>query len=1083
MTAALPKGLELDVDESIVLRVGPGETLSEIAIRYGVTIDELQRWNRIEDPDLIQTGQIIIVHPDGYSPPEFAWTEGAVLFGILAVLFFLLRRMRKTYAIPAKSPDYASPSPPAPPLASKSGSDSPGGVIFETGRTGLASFLFNFLQPLDAKVASVDAESVRVMIGARPLIVSLSNLEAVHVNHGLIWSGTHLRHASGSAQISGLSRTAAIALADAVESAKHEWWSRILTTLADTLGPIHHRIANLSDPPNYVKKAATIELEREAREASKQFDKRWPGVLAETPEIQMLRGTLAFLEAPKEARNKANKTYVANELIRSRKLLDTIEARPLTEEQRKSVVIDEQHNLVIAAAGSGKTSVIVAKAGWLIQRMHRKQSELLLLAFAKDTSKEMEERIRARLGATNARGITVRTFHSLGMAIIGKAEGERPSLSPVAENHQGLLDLLKNIVTDLFTDSKLSKILREWFQGEFAPYQSAHEFKSWGEYYDYIRKFDIRSLKGETVKSLEECEIANFLYLNGIEYKYEEKYEHQTASSEYRQYKPDFFLPHHGIYIEHFGINSAGKTAPFVNQQKYLKEMEWKRELHAKHETTLIETFSHEHGDGKLLRNLTSKLAAHGVTLSPAPQDKVFDVLQAQGRLDPFTRLVATFLQHFKGGRLSISDIVQRAGSHRHPARALAFLAVFRPIYERYQEMLTNSGEIDFHDMINRATDLVESGRFRSPFKYILVDEFQDISPSRAALLKALLDNTPDTQLFAVGDDWQAIYRFAGSDIAVMQEFGKRFGDYERIDLETTFRCSDHIAEVATEFVLRNPAQIRKKVRARNKANRPAVQIGLPNEEGLSLLNEALDRIAEDAGRYEGTSEVLVLGRYKHLRPRNLKTLTRQYPGMLLSWRTIHGSKGLEADYAIVLGVITGKYAFPSEIDDDPLLNLVLAAPDAHPNAEERRLLYVALTRAKRQVFLLSEGGESPSAFVTELTDKGFNVGVFGRMPEGDVPCPRCVKGRLLRRKNARNENSFFGCSNYPLCGYTARPCPKCGNGLPVRVGDSWQCRDCGADIENCPACNSWLEERMGKFGRFYGCSNYPQCDYTRNLR
>ena len=245
----------------------------------------------------------------------------------------------------------------------------------------------------------------------------------------------------------------------------------------------------------------------------------------------------------------------------------------------------------------------------------------------------------------------------------------------------------------------------------------------------------------------------------------------------------------------------------------------------------------------------------------------------------------------------------------------------------------------------------MESGRFRSRFKYILVDEFQDISPARAALLKALLDNCPGARLFAVGDDWQAIFRFAGSDIAVMQEFGERFGDYERIDLETTFRCSDHIAEVATEFVLRNPAQISKTVRARNKAERPAVQVGLPSDKGLSLLKEALDRIADDARRREGTSEVLLLGRYQHLRPRHMAALRSRYPGLRFSWRTIHGAKGLEADYAVVLGVCTGKYAFPSEMDDDPLLNLVLAASDAHPNAEERRLLYVALTRARRQVF------------------------------------------------------------------------------------------------------------------------------------
>ena len=954
-------------------------------------------------------------------------------------------------------------------------------MVFEAGRTGFASFLFAILRPRDARAALVDAETVRVMYGKRPVIVPHSILDDVVVTDGLIWSRAHFRYSSGRARISGLSRESAGVLAEALETARCDWWQRVLASLSETLKSAHDRIAALADPPRYVTAAEMRDLEFEARNATSETGQHWPEALADAPEIRMLRETLAFLAAPEEARKKANDTYIANELIRSRKLLDTIEARPLTEEQRKAVVIDEQNNLVIASAGSGKTSVIVAKAGWLLHRMHRNPSELLLLAFAKDASKEMRERLHARLGGETARRIRVSTFHALGMAIIGKAEGKRPSLSPVAENEKGLFELLKNIVADLFTDSKLSRTLRNWFQGEFAPYASEHEFKNWGEYWDYIRKFDIRSLQGESVRSFEECEIANFLYLNGVEYKYEAPYEHETATSKHRQYKPDFHLPEHGIYIEHFGIDANGKTASFVDREKYLKEMEWKCATHAKHETTLIETYSHEHASGKLLRNLTDKLAEHGVSLAPLPQEKVFEVLQQQERLDPFTRLVATFLQHFKGSRLSLSELAQRAASHRHPARAMAFVAVFGPIYERYQESLNSSEEIDFHDMINRATELVESGRFRSPFKYILVDEFQDISPSRAALLKALLDNSPGAQLFAVGDDWQAIYRFAGSDIAVMREFGERFGDYERIDLETTFRCSDHIAEVATEFVLRNPAQIRKKVRSANKANRPAVQIGLPDDKNLSSLKEALDRIADDARRHEGTSEVLLLGRYKHLRPRHMTSLRSRYPGLRFSWRTIHGAKGLEADYAVVLGVCTGKYAFPSEIDDDPLLGLVLAAPDAHPNAEERRLLYVALTRAKRQVFLLADG-VAPSSFVSELTGSGYDVEVFGHPPVGDVACPRCVRGKLRRRENAKNGNFFYGCSNFPLCEYTARACPKCGTGLLVKTDGVWCCRDCEADIEACPACNGWLEERMGKYGRFLGCSNYPECRYKQKI-
>ena len=215
--------------------------------------------------------------------------------------------------------------------------------------------------------------------------------------------------------------------------------------------------------------------------------------------------------------------------------------------------------------------------------------------------------------------------------------------------------------------------------------------------------------------------------------------------------------------------------------------------------------------------------------------------------------------------------------------------------------------------------------------------------------------------------------------------------------------------------------------------------------------------------------------------PLNLGSLSKQYPGLRFTWMTVHRSKGLEADYAAVLGLCSGKFGFPVEMADDPLLDLVMAAPEAHANAEERRLLYVALTRARRQVFLLAEGGP-PSAFVTELTGGGYDVTVFGRPPEGDVPCPRCKEGRMERRENARDGSVFYGCSNWPYCEHTGRPCPKCGTGLPARSGSAFRCRDCGGTIEACPSCGGWLETRMGRFGRFLGCSNFPDCDYTRNL-
>ena len=686
-------------------------------------------------------------------------------------------------------------------------------------------------------------------------------------------------------------------------------------------------------------------------------------------------------------------------------------------------------------------------------------------------------------GGSRTRWIATRGFSSWHPPLQGLPwRNKRPALARSAENDRALFDVLKGIVTDLLAEGALSETVLEWFQDQFAPYRSEHEFPTWGAYWTYIRRNDIRSLKGDEVKSYEECEIANFLYLNGIAYEYEAPYEHQTATAEKRQYKPDFYLPSHGIYIEHFGLDADGNTASFVDREKYIEEMEWKRQVHAERGTVLVETFTRERAEGRLIRNLEKKLAAHGVELTPLPRQRVFALLEDQGRIDPFVRLLATFLQHFKGSRRSLEEVAGRARSLDDEGRAEAFLTVFGPIFERYQEILARAGEIDFHDMITRATDHVEAGRYRSPFGYILVDEFQDISPGRARLLKALLDSSPGAQLFAVGDDWQAIYRFGGSDIAVMREFGERFGEFARIDLETTFRCADRISAVATDFVLRNPAQIGKTVRATRKVDRPAVHVGLPGEEGLSLLKEALDRIAEDARRHEGTSEVLLLGRYRHLQPLNLGSLKKQYPGLRFTYMTVHRAKGLEADYAVVLGLCGGKHGFPVEIADDPLLDLVMAAPEAHPNAEERRLLYVALTRARRQVFLLADGGP-PSAFATELIDDKTRVTVFGRLPEGDVACPQCKEGRLERRENARDGRVFYGCSNWPYCEQTGRPCPKCGTGLPVRSGSTFRCRDCGGSIEGCPVCDGWLETRMGRFGRFLGCSNYPGCDYTRNLQ
>ena len=259
-----------------------------------------------------------------------------------------------------------------------------------------------------------------------------------------------------------------------------------------------------------------------------------------------------------------------------------------------------------------------------------------------------------------------------------------------------------------------------------------------------------------------------------------------------------------------------------------------------------------------------------------------------------------------------------------------------------------------------------------------------------------------------------------------MREFAERFGHSARLDLETTFRCCEPIAAVATQFVLANPPQIRKAVRSTRNLQGPCVHIGLSEGRDRSLLREALGRIAAHAANYEEPSSVLLLGRYKHMRPGNLSSLSRRHAHLQLTYTTVHGSKGLQADYVVVLGLCTGRHGFPTEIADDPLLDLVLATPEKHPNAEERRLFYVALTRARRHVFLLVDGGPL-APFVVELIEGNYLVAVFGRLPDKGVQCPTCVQGHLVRRENAQNRGTFYGCSNWPYCEHTQPPCPACG--------------------------------------------------------
>jgi len=810
-------------------------------------------------------------------------------------------------------------------------------------------------------------------------------------------------------------------------------------------------------------------------------------------QLEQIQKIKNFIKNPKLFRDQAIILFEKSELLQWAEFFDTFEKNPLTSEQRLSIIADEDATLVLAGAGSGKTSVITAKAGYLLKAGIRRPQEILLLAFARDAAKEMSERIEARCGVS----LEARTFHALAYDIIGAVEGNKPALAAHATDDKAFLDLIKDILRALVVAvSEVSKSIIGWFSYARLDEKSEWDFQQKHNYYTYIEKTDLRTLQGEQVKSFEELIIANWLYEQGIEYEYEPDYEYSIAGTGRRDYCPDFRLKKSGVYIEHFGVRRKKlndgtyqlSTAPFVDHEEYLAGMDWKRKVHRTHETTLIETFSYEREENRLLEALAEKILQYE-TPKPRSRESLFDQVVELKQVDSFVQLLGTFLRHYKGGGYSMVDCEVKGELLKLGCRSKAFISIFEPVYCEYQKRL--GSRIDFEDMILRASEYVETGRFNSPYRHILVDEFQDISRSRGRLIKALKAQYQDARIFAVGDDWQSIYRFAGSDINLMRNFGDEFGGrfddqsaiHRTVDLGRTFRSVDKIAYAARKFVLKNPTQIVKTVIPAGETMEPAIRVvSTFRHDADKKFNEVLQNISTQSTLEEKQVSVLLLGRYKYVTPSNLTSLRGKFANLDLSFRTIHSSKGLESDHVILLNLHSGRTGFPSEIVDDPLLSLV--SPDIEPfeNAEERRVMYVAMTRARHTVTLMGSYSKQ-SSFVSELlNDPQYEIAKQDDNQELDKICSKCG-GRLLAFPT-KDGRTWYRCQHAELCGHSLPACSECGTGLPERKESlkGAKCL-CGASFCNCPGCfDGWLVERSGRFGRFLGCVNYPNCKGKKRL-
>ena len=722
-------------------------------------------------------------------------------------------------------------------------------------------------------------------------------------------------------------------------------------------------------------------------------------------------------------RRTFNKTVEERLLIRDRLFFDTIEKSPLTDEQAKAVVCFDNRVQVIAAAGSGKTSVMVARAAYAIKRGLVPADRILLLAFNTNAAQELQERIAARLGSQGIdhTGLKASTFHAFGLALIGRATGTKPRLAPWLENG-GDVDMVGRIVDRLREESASFRYRWDLYRLLFARAGIAPE-GSEPEWWD--RDSGItghRTLHGETVRSQGEKMIADWLYLNGVAYEYERAYKHPVADAEHSQYRPDFYYPDVDVWHEHWALGKDGK--PPKHFTNYAAGMAWKRDIHRRHATTLIETTWADIFDTSGFDHLARALGEHGIELDWNPDRPVSGSRPVEH--EELFKLVRSFMTHVKSNSFTKADIEARmsAAPGTLGYRTRLFLDLYWMVHEAWEARLAADNYVDYDDMLVKAVDLLERGRATPGFDMVLVDEFQDSSAARARLVRALT-NLPHRYMLAVGDDWQSIYRFAGSDVSVMTDFAAWFGPSEVRRLSTTFRSTQAISDAASAFVSRNPRQLAKTVTSAHGPGGPPLLLATvratgnnPEKELAGAVEAYLHRVSQRVATGDIRRPIArpltvdVLGRYKFERD----LVPRHVPdGLQVTFRTIHQAKGLEADFVLIPRAISGTLGFPSRIESDPVLDLVMSTPDDYPFAEERRLLYVALTRARHEAAIITvTGKESP--FVVELLKDGLITAVDPASASPEAVCPACRQSLLVARTG--KFGSFWACTRV-ACSHT----------------------------------------------------------------
>lgn len=662
----------------------------------------------------------------------------------------------------------------------------------------------------------------------------------------------------------------------------------------------------------------------------------------------------------------------------------------LNDLQREAVLSDHNRLLVLAGAGSGKTKTLIQKLQYLIEEKGVSPKRILAITFTKNAANEMLDRLIASADSSGeferkisskdikaqekeelrsayrkkyrwVDGLTVKTFHSFCFQLLRNfGVNEFDNRFKIIQNNSGeeifqSATVAIEKVYDVFNKSLIELCENEtyliWLKRYILDY--------------YIEKpisknVDIKlgnkdgkfftSLNQTRVRSKSELYIADWLYRHQIEFVYEPELK---VSLKGFSFKPDFYIPDANLYIEHV----SDKSYPTTDKEQQFKEGNI---LYVKtRDIITTDTNLFNQTLDELIRGRMVNGANRSRQLSYQEEFKgYFD------KIKDFINQVIKVQDQIKVDHVDLNFLHSKATADQHE-RVRDFYKLAIPLLQCYEDYCTNKSYLDFNDLVIKSISLLKNqkdiaSKLRNDLDFILVDEFQDVNNLQVELIRNLL--RPETQLFCVGDDWQSIYGFRGSNVSYIVEFQKHFEGAKTIKLNLNYRSSDHIVGASNELIKHNRFKVDKEIIACKKSNQKiVVYAGNDTEDQVEYCIRNVKQLLENG---MSPDDILFLYRRSKMISPYFERFKNE--GLRINGKTIHASKGLEAKVVFIVGLEDGSGGFPDVWLDDRIFQVIKKSDIDLSLEEERRLFYVAITRAKEKLFLITEKGNE-STFIKEI--------------------------------------------------------------------------------------------------------------------